>query len=846
MSTRCVPFRTALQEESYTDSVIHRSVHPPLSTTVHIFALNILLIACLLVRVLVFDCVSCCRNLQSRLDFVRKHRKCDPQQRGNSKLQKDRIKPRVCNCTSPLIGFSFMICVGISIVSLYQLRYPRTTEFPQLISPRRTAVTSGIRACFAFLAFIRFLWKCAFSRRWIDHRILRTETSFLHLFRKPKVSRSVLRRYRGQSKYCKQWHVRSRRANQCSSDSSRFFGLHDYPKCHSIRNCYFYLNWLFPTICFYQILLFAKGWKAATQLSMNDVQESYHRYKSMDCFRQFLHQKCFSKWGKLCNHRLRQVHSILSDSLRNLTHQGCQVVWTVCIVGPIKCHHTNVSGHSHCKTSKNRPWEDHTILTSYNQESSHNCRDVQNFKKASDTQKFPKFGPPKLTNEGGHKGVWGAQARNRPFQRRDDMNMCSHSPLQVLRGPKNVVVRVFVILSFVGVMYQCCHSPWLGHRVGEAKNPGPPFPEDSLLDIGTFNPTALMGKEQDVINFGRGIFGASETSVTATSQPIIRNQLQKAGFFTAWSKPVEPQKHQVSLLRGRASGTAIVSSYPLRPFPEPISKELWDTHRYVDAVAQVHTNCVMYFGSLYGAANTKSHVDPLALTNSVFSQAAERAMNFQGPAVIVGDFNWNLSDLAGWHTLVKMGWMDAAILDAQLYGREPQVTCNDATRKSFILINRALTGVLMECRTQEDFLFSAHPLLLGRFRFKNLCQPCLQWRLPKATDDLFFDAALAEDQAKQSFNNHQNKLQQAIQNQQMDEAAKIFARTVQEVWKASCVDCEGYPTYIKPGYLNRDNFEPLKVAFNSIPVVRAARHGDYDPKIGQTNVSLRRHIRQLR
>ena len=35
--------------------------------------------------------------------------------------------------------------------------------------------------------------------------------------------------------------------------------------------------------------------------------------------------------------------------------------------------------------------------------------DMQNFKKASDTQDFPKFAPPKFTNEGDHKGVWGTQ-----------------------------------------------------------------------------------------------------------------------------------------------------------------------------------------------------------------------------------------------------------------------------------------------------------------------------------------------------------------------------------------------------------------------------------------------------
>ena len=468
---------------------------------------------------------------------------------------------------------------------------------------------------------------------------------------------------------------------------------------------------------------------------------------------------------------------------------------------PNKSHHPTDIGCFQCKTSKNESWE-----------------------------AFAEINPqPQLNSVRGleiEKGY-------------GDLKKCVFSKSTKICG------FVVALCMFCGLC-QLGFSPWVGQRIGEAKHPGPPFPEDSILDIGTFNPTALMGKEQDVINFGRGIFGASETSVTATSQPIIRSQFQKAGFYTAWSKPVEPQKHQISLLRGKANGTAIVSSFPLRPYPDTISKELWDTHRYVDAVIQVHTNCVIYFGSLYGAANTKTHVDPLALTNSVFSQAAERAMNFQGPAVIVGDFNWNLEDIAGWHTLVKMGWMDAAILDYNLCGREPQMTCNDATRKSFILINRALTGMLMECRTQEDYLFSAHPLLLGRFEIKNLCQPCLQWRLPKATDDLLFDAALAEDQAQQSYVNHQSKFLQAIRNQHTDEAAKIFARTVQEVWKASCVDCEGHHNHIKPGYLNRDRFEPLQLAFCSIPVVRAARHGDYDPKIGQTNVSLRRHIRQLR
>ena len=55
-----------------------------------------------------------------------------------------------------------------------------------------------------------------------------------------------------------------------------------------------------------------------------------------------------------------------------------------------------------------------------------------------------------------------------------------------------------------------------GVRVGEAKNPGPPNTNKQddgnheYLDIGCFNPTQLYGKEESVIQWGRGIYCASE------------------------------------------------------------------------------------------------------------------------------------------------------------------------------------------------------------------------------------------------------------------------------------------------------------------------------------------------
>lgn len=409
-----------------------------------------------------------------------------------------------------------------------------------------------------------------------------------------------------------------------------------------------------------------------------------------------------------------------------------------------------------------------------------------------------------------------------------------------------------------GHLSVCQKCAWIigynGIRVGEAKNPGPKLVEqdnpqidvNNLLDIGCFNPTQLYGKEESIIQWGRGIYCASETSATLVAQRLTRNTFRKSGFNIVFSEPVLAQRPSISQIRGRASGTAIISNYPMRPFWEPMTQPIADTHRAVDTVVQIHPNVVLYVACIYGISHMNPHVDPINATNSIFNELAERALSFQGPAVITGDFNCNMTDIHVWENMMRRGWQDAACIDSILYGREMQPTCKELTRKSFVLINPKMVDALIQCRTCEDYLFSAHPLLIGQFRLPTLTEPTLQWVLPPTTDDYMFDDAVAEVQAQLNYTKHEKVFHQALEHKESNKVADCFATMVQDTWKASCVNCDGELSNIKHGCLKRCDIKLLRPQYCSIPVTKKSRQGDFEPGVGQMNIEQRRHTRQLR
>ena len=69
---------------------------------------------------------------------------------------------------------------------------------------------------------------------------------------------------------------------------------------------------------------------------------------------------------------------------------------------------------------------------------------------------------------------------------------------------------------------------------------------------------------------------------------------------------------------------------------------------------------------------------------------------------------------------------------------------------------------------------------------------------------------------------------------------------VEASWKKACVDSEGNSQTIQPGFFGRDKLNPLKMQPPTVPIVRKARDGDFEPKLAQPSVGIRRHTRQLR
>ncbi len=278
---------------------------------------------------------------------------------------------------------------------------------------------------------------------------------------------------------------------------------------------------------------------------------------------------------------------------------------------------------------------------------------------------------------------------------------------------------------------------WFKHtfRFGEASHPGP-------LCIGTFNPAQMLGHSNTVLQWGKGVWAASETSHTADAQKIVSNQMRQSRFHSIWSPPVPTHSNNAGSLRGKASGCAIFSHLKLAEYPIPMSQVVASSSRMVDAIVEVNGNCHAYIASVYGPTHSNTYCDPWALLNAVVENAFERAKAFHGPAFVVGDFNMEITKIAAWQNMQKIGWVDVAVIAADAKGSTPDPTCRHGTRRSFILANQVALRALIDCEVSETYEFDAHPLLKAYFNLEELTAPRWVWNLPKSTDDFIFDSDL--------------------------------------------------------------------------------------------------------
>ncbi len=378
------------------------------------------------------------------------------------------------------------------------------------------------------------------------------------------------------------------------------------------------------------------------------------------------------------------------------------------------------------------------------------------------------------------------------------------------------------------------------YRFGEAINPGP----DTLL-ISNCNPTTVAFKEDLFFDLDFSICGVSETAATAKVQNLMKSKLGQKHINSKWSAPVQPFSFSSSNMRGLAGGSAIFSSLPLRNTCEAVPDDILNSTRYCEAHVQFQPHRFLFCANLYGPTDGFKYGDPVQTLNRLFNHAAQRAIRFVGPAVIMGDFNRPLGQIEAWHSLQAEGWVDAAEMSSDILGHPLDLTSFDAARHSFILINRDLARSLIKCRTSHDNLFSGHPVLSASFSIDVLLTPVKCWMLPKSFDRFLCDNERAETVAQQLSLQKKESFEKAFLKNDVDKLASCWTSIAEGTLAESCVTVDGHISRARDGHLGRANLQPFKMNQNFVPHSKKARAGDYQPLMDQCSIELRRGSKQL-
>ena len=381
-------------------------------------------------------------------------------------------------------------------------------------------------------------------------------------------------------------------------------------------------------------------------------------------------------------------------------------------------------------------------------------------------------------------------------------------------------------------------------RVGEAKNPGPGLDVDTL-NIYHCNPTALVGKEHEIASWGSGITLVSETSATARAQRVIQCNLAKNNIKSIWSKPVTPYRQSSGEMRGIAGGTAIFSNFPARKTLEPLPDDILESDRYAEAIVQFAPGYYIFCVALYGAVIGQRYYDSLGITNRLFSVAAQRAVKFQGPSIIVGDLNCSLNQLSLWPSLVKQGWIDTAMKSAEVNHHSIEMTYDNIARHSYILTSSHLRGAMIDCRTVKPFVFSKHPVIKLRLNMCGFLQPKYVWQLPKSFDQFSHDPVKAESVANIAIQNRNTKLNMCFDKNDIEEVSKQWTVIAEETLRYSALDKQGNCVVPKLGHIGRSCKNPIQAKSQAIPIMKKPRDDHYIPNVDQGSVELRRHVKQL-
>ena len=377
-------------------------------------------------------------------------------------------------------------------------------------------------------------------------------------------------------------------------------------------------------------------------------------------------------------------------------------------------------------------------------------------------------------------------------------------------------------------------------RIGEADHPGP------SVTISSFNPTQLLGHEDEICAWSNGVWLGCETSHTEHAMRLSIARFKKQQVNSIFSRAVARHASNAGLFRGRASGTVILSRYPIRPFPVAVVESVAATSRFVDAIIQLGNRCSAYMCAIYGPPQNDSFADSDRLFFDVATPGIQRALSFKGPAVITGDFNRNLEQCPFWATLQQQGWKDAAQLAYDMFGVLPQPTCRNASRKTFILVNPEMVQFFQGCQINEEFQFDSHPILEATFHIGDQIPQRMVWKIPSSFDDMIVDDVLFSQHAQLRCEQRSVTFEDAYQRGDVEQVLRQFALAFEESIQKAVVDVTGQNVDTPRGCFQRCDGKNVRVMAISAPVIRKARHSELNVEMVQPTICMRWHIKQGR
>eukprot|EP00438_Fugacium_kawagutii_P015771 Skav224434 [mRNA] locus=scaffold3233:104463:109694:+ [translate_table: standard] len=257
-----------------------------------------------------------------------------------------------------------------------------------------------------------------------------------------------------------------------------------------------------------------------------------------------------------------------------------------------------------------------------------------------------------------------------------------------------------------------CQSPSNGYRFGEAKNPGPQILDSCNVTFGICNPTVLHSKQDTCVNFVKhhncDLLALAETAATKRTQHEVRSFMQRRGYRTLWSPPVEPRQTTISArehVRGQASGVAVFSALPTRASRNPIPHEWSCSTRFAHTIIQLQGTAIQ-FVTLY--CQNMSIPGATAFNDGLLKFILEQVQRLPLPYIICGDFNRWIPEFEVWPWLQQTGHQHLGSLYPQLYGSDYPTTCQDATSPDNAIVSPTIAGKISSIVVAAPTWFATH------------------------------------------------------------------------------------------------------------------------------------------